>query len=127
MNTNIKYHIDTENIKKIINKLKKYSKDDIHFSSWYKSKTLSGRDMDHEEILKTYFEFDKVYFIEEEILKLGDIGFDIYYKLSNTKTLVIGISLKIKPDPKKKPISFIHAYPINRKWQGIIKWRTERF
>ena len=105
--------------KPIIEELKKYSEKDIHPTIWYESKTIIGRDMDHKFILKTYFEFDKIYYIEEEILKYGDIGYDLYYKLSNSKTLVIGIC-------KKKKIEFLHAYLILQGLERIIKWKIKK-
>lgn len=102
-----------EDIERIVNILKKYKKEDFIFTEyyWYRIKL---RDINHEFLLKTFFQFDIIKLIEQDVLRRGDIGYDLYYEVEKDKTLIIGVCPKIK-------MSFIHGILRYRTWKGQIK------
>jgi len=108
-----KQYIDAKDIAKIITKLKYYNPKCFHFTQHYWER-LALRDIDHNFLLKTFFEFDKIRLIEEDKLRYGDIGYDLYYELSRNRTLIIGVC------PKEK-LLFIHGIMRYRKWISSIK------
>ena len=108
-----KQYVKKEGIIKIIRILKKYSEKDFVFTNHYWFR-ISQRDIDHDFLRKTFFEFEKIRLIEEDVLKRGDIGYDLYYEISRNRTLIIGVC------PKNKLI-FIHGIMRYRKWQSALK------
>ena len=113
-----KQHLKKEEIGKIINRLRGYSEKQFRFTDNY-WKRISSRDIDHDFVVKTFFEFDKINLIEEDILKFGDIGYDLYYEISNNRTLILGVC-------PKKDLIFIHGIMRYRKWQSAIKKAKKR-
>ena len=42
---------------------------------------IAEKGIEHDKVLEIFPQFDKVYEIEKEILKRGDIGFELFYGL----------------------------------------------
>lgn len=108
-----KQYTEAKDINKIIAQLKSYDKKDFRFTNHYWER-LALRDINHNFLLKIFFEFDKIKLIDEDTLKHGDIGYDLYYELSRNRTLMIGVC------PKQKLI-FIHGIMRYRRWASAIK------
>lgn len=108
-----KQYSKKEEIDKIIKILKKYKEEDFDFREHYWFR-IAQRNIKHDFLLKTFFEFDKIKLIEEDVLKYGDIGYDLFYEISNNRTLIIGVC------PKEK-LKFIHGILRYRKWQTAVK------
>ena len=108
-----KQHTEKEVIEKVISILKQYKQEDFAFTSHYWFR-IAQRDIEHEFLLKTFFQFEKIKLIEEDVLPKGDIGYDLYYEISNNRTLIIGVC------PLKK-LLFIHGILRYRKWQSQLK------
>lgn len=108
-----KQHTTLEDIQTIVSKFKRYSQNDFVFKEHYWTR-IQERQILHEFVLKTFFEFDKIKLVEEDILKYGDTGYDFYYELNNVQTLIIGVI------PAKK-LFFTHAILRYRNWRSALK------
>ena len=108
-----KQYTKKEEIDKIVSILKKYDKSKFKFTDYYYFR-IAQRDINHDWLLETFHEFDKIKLIEEDILKKGDIGYDLYYEISHNRTLIIGVC-------PKKDLIFIHGILRYRKWQSALK------
>jgi hypothetical protein len=108
-----KQYAEKEEIDKIILILKKYEEKDFFFTEHYHF-SIAQRDIGHEFLLETFRQFERIRLIEEDILKKGDKGYDLYYELSNNRTLIIGVC------PKERLI-FIHGILRYRRWQNAVK------
>lgn len=93
--------------------LEKYAVADFEFTKWYWVR-IEERQIDHAFLIKTFSFFDKIKLIEEDVLRYGDIGYDLYYELSSSRTLIIGVI------PKKKLV-FTHGILRYRNWQSALK------
>lgn len=113
----IKQYFKKEDIDKIVAILKKYTKLDFQPTDHYKLR-ITQRDIKHSFLTKTFFEFEKIKLIKEDLLK-GDIGYDLHYELSKNRTLIIGVI------PKKKLI-LTHGILRYRKWQSSLKAKSRR-
>ena len=67
-----------------------------------------------EDIMKIYPQFDKVTEIEKEILKQGDIGYELFYQIN-------GDDYSIAMIPKEKIVLFIHAIKYHRNIDKRLK------
>lgn len=108
-----KQYVTKEEIEKIIAVLKKFEKENFKFTKWCEMR-MEQRQISRNFLLQTFFEFDKIKLIEEDILKYGDIGYDLHYELSNNRTLIIGVS-------PGNNLTIIHAILRYRKWQSALK------
>lgn len=70
---------------------------------------IAQRGIDHEKVLEIFPQFDKVYAIEKEVLKYGDMGYELFYNLSNN------LHFSIATCPKDKELLIIHAVEYKRK------------
>ena len=102
-----------EDIDRIVNIVKKYKEQDFVFTNYYYYR-IKLRDISHEFLLKTFFAFEKIKLIEQDVLSRGDIGYDLYYEIEKNRTLIIGVA------PKGKLI-FIHGILRYRNWLGSVK------
>lgn len=66
-------------------------------------------------VKEIFSQFDKVYTIEKEILKYGDIGYELFYKLSNNTDFSIATC------PQKDKILIIHAVEYKRRLDKRFK------
>lgn len=103
-----------EELENIINIIKSYNKSQYNFTTWY-WKRLFLRGMEHERVLEIFLEYDKIFLIEKRKLKFGDIGYELFYKLSNNTSFSIAII------PLKDRLEFIHAIEYKRKLDKRIK------
>lgn len=69
---------------------------------------LAERGMDHEKVKEIFQQFEKVFAIEEDILKYGDKGYEFFYSLSNN------ITFSIATVPKGNAVDIIHAVEYKR-------------
>lgn len=91
---------DQKEIKKIINEKIKGRR--LIFTDYY-NLGLIRRHIEHEEVLKIFPKFEKIFAIEKETLKYGDVGYELFYKISSN------ISFSIGTCPKDEKVLIIHA------------------
>ena len=108
---------DKHEIKKIIAIIQSYSKTDYYFSGKYQY-SLLARGMQHEYALDMFKKFELVRYIEEDTLKFGDTGYDLYYEIKQDfHHFVIGVAL----NKKTGKLDFIHVYDFRKNLQKYIK------
>ena len=66
------------------------------------------RNIPHKRVLEIFPRFDKVEKIERDVLKFGDIGYKLFYYLSNN------VKFSIATCPKDKNLLIIHAVEYKR-------------
>jgi len=103
---------DKREIENIINTYIKNKK--IIFTNYYYF-GIDLKGISHEKVKEVFPQFDKVFAIEKETLKKGDIGYELFYKLSN-KT-----SFSIATCPKEDNVLIIHAVEYKRNLDKRIK------
>lgn len=101
-----------EDIENIINSKIKGKK--LVFTEWYQ-KGILMRGIEHERVLEIFPQFEKVTKIEKEKLKLGDMGYELFYILSNN------ITFSIATCPKDKNVLIIHAVEYKRSLEKRFK------
>ncbi len=69
----------------------------------------------HEKVQEIFPQFDKVFAIETQTLKFGDLGYELFYKLSNNT------SFSIATCPKDDKLLIIHAVEYKRNLDERIK------
>ena len=97
---------DKKEVEKIISEKIKGKK--LIFSTHYRV-SIAQKGIDHERVLEIFPQFDKVYAIEKEVLKYGDIGYELFYDLSNNSHFSIATC------PKDEEVLIIHAVEYKRK------------
>ena len=110
----VKQHVLKREIKKITDKLGKYTDAQIEKTQNYELKLIL-RDIDPALFKKHFREFDKVKLINEDVGAKGDLMYDLFYELSNRRTLVIGTI------PLKNKLKITHMYVRYRELQRMIK------
>lgn len=95
---------DKKEIEKIISEKIKGKK--LIFTKYYYL-SIAQKGIEHEKVLEIFPQFDKVYAIEKEILKYGDIGYELFYDLGS-------IYFSIATCPKNKKLLIIHAVEYKR-------------
>ncbi len=101
-----------EEIQDIINNKIKGKK--LVFSDWYE-KGILKRGIAHERVIEIFPQFQKVTKIEKELLKFGDMGYELFYALSNNLTFSIATC------PKDKNVLIIHAVEYKRSLEKRFK------
>jgi len=96
---------DKKEINNII--LEKIKGKRLIFTNYYKFGLLK-KDIEHDSVLKVFPQFDKVFEIEKDKLKHGDIGYELFYRLSNN------IYFSIATCPKDNKVLIIHAVEYKR-------------
>jgi len=105
---------DKSEIDKIIKEKIKGKK--LIFTEWYKIGLLK-KGIPEEKFNEIFPQFDKVYAIEIEKLKNEDLGYELFYRISNNVTISIGTI------PKKEDIIIIHLIEYKRN----LDYRFKRF
>ena len=77
---------DRQEINKIIEEKIKGRK--LVFTKYYYF-GIDIKGIPHEKVQEIFPQFDKVFAIETETLKLGDLGYELFYKLSNNVSFSI--------------------------------------
>ena len=90
---------DKQEIDKIIKEKIKGRK--LVFTNWYKE-GLWKKGIPENKFNEIFPQFDKVFAIETETLKFGDLGYELFYKMSNN------ITFSISAIPKEKNLLIIH-------------------
>lgn len=96
---------DKKEIEKIINEKVKGKK--VIYTNHYHLRLLE-RGIEHEKVKEVLSQFDKVFAIEKEKLKFGDIGYELFYHLNDNTTFSIATV------PKEDKIEIIHAVEYKR-------------
>lgn len=96
---------DKKEIKRIISKHIKGKR--LIFTSYYHFGILK-KDIEHKKVLEIFPKFDLIFEIEKDKLKFGDIGYELFYKLSNNTYFSIATC------PKNKRLLIIHAIEYKR-------------
>ena len=84
------------------------------FTDYYKFGILK-KGIEHKKVLEIFPQFEKVFEIEKETLKYGDIGYELFYKLSSNRYFSIATC------PKNKKVLIIHAIEYKRNLEKRFK------
>ena len=84
------------------------------FTDYYQMGIIH-KGIEHDRVMQIFPQFDKVYEIEKEILKHGDIGYELFYRLSNN------IHFSIATCPKDDKVLIIHAVEYKRDLEKRFK------
>ncbi len=103
---------DKKEIDSIISKKIKGRK--LIFTDYYKFGILK-KGIEHKRVLEIFYQFKKVFEIEKEILKYGDVGYELFYKLSGNRCFSIATC------PKDKKVLIIHAIEYKRSLEKRFK------
>ncbi len=96
---------DKKEIDKIISEKIKGKR--LVFTRYY-DLSIAQKGLIHKQVLEVFPQFDKVYEIEKETLKYGDIGYELFYRLSNNNYFSIATI------PKDDKVFVIHAVEYKR-------------
>ncbi len=96
---------DKQKINKIIEEKIKGKK--LIFTDWYKMGLLR-KGISEDKFNEIFPQFDKVSAIEIEEMKKGDLGYELFYKISNNTTISIGTI------PKEDVLLIIHLIEYKR-------------
>src|SRR3989344_4616793 len=96
---------DKKEIEKIINEKIKGKK--LIFTAHYRL-SAAEKGIEDEKVKEILPQFDKVYAIEKETLKYGDVGYELFYRLSNNTDFSIATC------PQNDRLIIIHAVEYKR-------------
>lgn len=88
----------------------------IIFTKYYRL-GIAQKGLSHERVLQIFPQFDKVIAIEGEAMNRGDIGYELFYSLSNN------ITFSIATIPKNGSLLIIHAVEYMRDLRYRFKQR----
>ncbi len=103
---------DKQEISKIIEEKIKGKK--VIFTNYYYF-GIDKRGISHEKVQEIFPQFEKVFAIEIEFLKKGDLGYELFYDLSNN------VSFSIATCPQNEKVLIIHAVEYRRSLEKRIK------
>jgi len=103
---------DKKEIKKIISKYIKNKK--LVFTDYYKFGLLK-KGIEHKRVMEIFPQFEKVSEIEKDTLKYGDVGYELFYRLSNNTHFSIATC------SKNKNLLIIHAIEYKRSLEKRFK------
>src|SRR3989344_3255660 len=103
---------DKEEINKIIQEKIKGKK--LVFTDYYYF-GIDKRGLVHEKVLEIFSQFEKVFAIETETLRFGDLGYELFYEISRN------VSFSIATCPKNDKVLIIHAVEYKRNLEKRIK------
>lgn len=103
---------DKKEINKIIQEKIKGKK--LIFTKYYHF-GIAKRGIEHKKVLEVFQQFNKIEVIEKEKLKLGDIGYELFYRLSNNAHFSIATC------PKNNKLLIIHAVEYKRSLEKRFK------
>lgn len=106
---------DKEEIQKIISEKIKGKK--LVFTNYYRL-SIAEKGIEHEKVLEIFPQFDKVTEIERDMLKYGDMGYELFYNLSNSSYFSIATC------PKDKEVLIIHAVEYKRSLDKRLRKRS---
>lgn len=96
---------DKLQIKKIV--LEKIKGKKLVFTDYYKLGILK-KGIEHKRVLEIFPRFDTIFEIEKDTLKYGDIGYELFYRLSNNTYFSIATC------PRENNLLIIHAIEYKR-------------
>jgi hypothetical protein len=76
---------------------------------------IDKRGITHEKVMEIFHQFDKIFAIEIDKLKRGDLGYELFYSLSGN------VSFSIATCPKDDKLLIIHAVEYKRSLEKRIK------
>lgn len=106
---------DKKEIDKIIDEKIKGKK--LVFTPYYRV-SIAEKGIEHERVLEVLSQFDKITEIEKERLKYGDMGYELFYNLSNN------IYFSIATCPKNNKVLIIHAVEYKRSLDKRLKRKS---
>lgn len=77
--------------------------------------SMAQKGLTRERVLEVFSQFDKVNEIEQETLKYGDIGYELFYQLSGNTYFSIATC------PQEKNLLIIHAIEFKRSLERRFK------
>lgn len=110
----VKTITDKEEINKII--LEKIKGKRLVFTEWY-NVGIMRKGISEEKFDEIFPNFDKVEVIEIEKMKKGDLGYELFYKMSNNTTFSIATI------PKENIVFIIHLIEYKRN----LSYRFKKF
>ena len=108
----VKTITDKQEIDKIIQEKIKGKK--LIFTDYYYF-GIDKRGLTHERVMEIFPQFEKVFAIETETLKFGDLGYELFYEISGD------VSFSIATCPKDEKVLIIHAVEYKRSLEKRIK------
>ncbi len=96
---------DKKEIQKIISEKIKGKR--LIFTDYYHFGILK-RGITHEKVLEIFPQFEKIFEIEKDQLRYGDMGYELFYEMSNNTYFSIATC------PKDKNLLIIHAIEYKR-------------
>lgn len=103
---------DKKEIDKIINEKIKGKK--LVFTTHYRISSAE-KGIEDKTVNEIFQQFDKIYAIEKDILKYGNIGYELFYKISENTDFSIATC------PQKDKILIIHAVEYKRNLDKRLK------
>ncbi len=103
---------DKKEIDKIINEKIKGKK--LVFTTHYRISSAE-KGIEDKTVKEIFQQFDKIYAIEKDILKYGDIGYELFYKISENTDFSIATC------PQKDKILIIYAVEYKRNLDKRLK------
>ncbi len=113
--------IKEDDIQKIKNKLRTYTKKDIEFNEPHFTQQLLLREGNEEDVITNLLNPDKLVYSYQEKGKYGDTIHCLHFKISNTRTMRIPVILDKDNEKSLYIITYIMRY---RAWQHMIKKRS---
>ena len=89
-------------------------KDFLIFTKYYHI-GITQKGIEHSKVLEIFNQFGKVYEIEKDVLRYGDIGYELFYRLSNNTYFSIATC------PKDSKVLIIHAVEYKRNLDKRLK------
>jgi len=109
-----------ENIDEVKDRLRSYSRKDVQFNEPHFTQQMLLRDGNKETAFNNILRPDNLVYVYSKEGKYGDRIYDLYFEVSNTRTLKLPIIF----DRKNKKNLYILTYVMRyRKWQNMIKHR----
>ena len=78
---------------------------------------IDKRGIEDSKVKEIFPQFDKVFTIEKDTMKFGDVGYELFYQLSNNLTFSIATI------PKDKDVLIIHAVEYKRNLNSRFKMK----
>ncbi|MDI3544560.1 MAG: hypothetical protein PWQ28_841 [Candidatus Woesearchaeota archaeon] len=109
--------IKGEDIEELKNKLKSYSEKDIIFNEPHFTQQLILREGNKKDVIENILNPERLVHSDPEEGKYGDIKHRLYFKISNTRTMILPVIF----DDKKQSLYIITYIMRYRPWQKTIK------
>lgn len=111
-----------DDVEKLKEKLKSYSKQDIEFNEPHFTQQLEVREGSREKVVETLLNPEKLVYSYQETGKYGDIIHCMHFKVSNTRTMRLPVIFDRDGKKSLYIITYIMRY---RAWQNMVRKRQK--